>query len=101
MISSSTAWFTSSLTTYIIKNRYRDLLRVSREWRDLHNRMRAGQAHDRMRAGQAHDRTTDFVPGALATFCPACPQLGINIPPEREWKHDESFVKYSLQLTGH
>jgi hypothetical protein len=44
-----------------------------------------------MCVGQAHDRTTDFVPGALATFCPACPQLGINIPPEWEWKHDESL----------
>jgi hypothetical protein len=43
-----------------------------------------------MRAGQAHDRITDLIPGALAVFCPACPQLGINIPPERDWKFDEA-----------
>ena len=67
----------------LLQDRYRDLLRVSREWRDLHNRMRAGQAHDRV---------TDFIPGALAIFCPACPQLGINIPPEQEWVNDESYV---------
>jgi hypothetical protein len=49
-----------------------------------------------MRAGQAHDRVTDFVPGALALFCPACPQLDINIPPENEWKADEKCVYNSL-----
>lgn len=73
------AWPGISIS-YLIQNRYRDLLRVSREWRDLKLRIRAGHAHDRV---------TDFVPGALAIFCPACPQLGINIPPEDQWKDDE------------
>jgi hypothetical protein len=43
------------------------------------------------------DQATVFVPGALAIFYPACPQLGINIPTEREWKQDELFVKHSIQ----
>ena len=64
----------------ISQDRYRELLRISRQWRDLRNRMRAGQAHD---------RTSRFVPGGLALFCPACPQSGINIPPNNEWKSGE------------
>jgi len=31
-----------------------------------------------------HDRQTQLLPGALALFCPACPQSGLNIPPETE-----------------
>lgn len=66
-----------------LQNRYQDLLHVSQEWRDLRNHMCGGQAHDHV---------TDFVPGALALFCPACPQLGINIPLENEWKGEERCV---------
>jgi hypothetical protein len=29
------------------------------------------------------------VDGGLAVFCPACPQMDINIPPETEWKADD------------
>ena len=53
---------------------------MSREWRDLHNRIRAGVVHDRPDAP---------VDGGLALFCPACPQVDINIPPETEWKPDD------------
>jgi hypothetical protein len=51
-----------------------------------------------MRGGQAHDRVNDLVPGALVLFCPACPQLGINIPPENEWKENERCVDMQIQL---
>jgi hypothetical protein len=51
-----------------------------------------------MRGGQAHDRITDLVPGALALFCPACPQLGINIPPENEWQENERCVDMRIRL---
>ena len=54
-----------------------------------------------MRAGQVHDRVTDFVPGALAIFCPACPQIGINIPPEREWNIEEEYVQCLLHMSSH
>ena len=52
---------------------------MSREWRDLHNRIRAGVVHDRP------DIPAD---GSLALICPACLQIGINIPPETEWKSE-------------
>jgi hypothetical protein len=58
-------------------------MRVSRQWRDLHNRIRAGVAHDRPdRAGE----------GSLALFCPACPQVGVNTAPETEWKPEDRYV---------
>ena len=62
------------------QDRYRELLRVSREWRDIHNQIRAGVVHD---------RPDNPVDGGLAVFCPACPQMDINIPPETEWKVDD------------
>ena len=55
---------------------------MSREWRDLHNRMRAGHVHDRPK---------DPIDGGLALFCPACPQFDINIPPESEWKEEDRY----------
>ncbi|KIM78569.1 hypothetical protein PILCRDRAFT_11035 [Piloderma croceum F 1598] len=63
-----------------VPDRYRELLWVSREWRDLHNRIRAGFVHDRP------DIPVD---GGLALFFPACPQMDINIPPEIEWKPED------------
>ena len=56
------------------------LLRVSREWRDLHNRIRVGIVHD---------RPDTPINGSLALFCPACPQIDINIPLETEWKLED------------
>ena len=61
----------------ILKNRYRELLRVSRQWRDLVTRKRFGFAHDR-------DKKPG--PGDLALFCAACPQPGINLPDG--WEND-------------
>lgn len=55
------------------QDRYRELLRVSRQWRDIHNRMRSGVLHDRI------DRPSN---GEMAIFCPACPQIGINVTPD-------------------
>ncbi|KIJ58482.1 hypothetical protein HYDPIDRAFT_62169, partial [Hydnomerulius pinastri MD-312] len=54
-----------------LPDRYRELMRTSRVWRDLKNRKRAGFGHDQ-------ERTPG--PGDLATFCPTCPQPGINLP---------------------
>ena len=55
-------------------------MRISREWNDLQNRKRAGFAHDSALADANK-------PGSLALFCSACPQPGINLPPN--WKTDE------------
>ena len=51
---------------------------MSRVWRDIVARIRAGYGHN-----------TEAVvePGALAIFCPACPQPGVNLPDN--WREDE------------
>jgi hypothetical protein len=46
-----------------------------------------------MRAGVVHDRPDTPVDGGLAIFCPACPQMDINIPPETEWKADDRYER--------
>ena len=54
-----------------LQDRYRELMRASRQWRDLMNRKHFGFGHD-----------TGVTPGPgdLALFCVACPQPGINMP---------------------
>ena len=53
-------------------------MRVSRAWRDIIARIQASYGHD----------TEGVVkPGALAIFCPACPQPGVNLPDG--WKNDK------------
>ena len=59
------------------KDRYRELMRVSRMWRDLMARVDSGLAHDEM---------AELQPGCLAIFCPVCPQPGINLP--KGWDQD-------------
>ncbi|KAG1778007.1 hypothetical protein EV702DRAFT_968763, partial [Suillus placidus] len=61
-----------------VPDRYRELMRVSRLWRDLKNRKWFGFGHD-MESGPG--------PGDLALFCPSCPQPGINMPLlwEQKW----------------
>ncbi|TFK59006.1 hypothetical protein BDN72DRAFT_781336, partial [Pluteus cervinus] len=51
-------------------NRYRELLRISRQWRLLKHKKWHTFGH------------TGHIPkeGELALFCPTCPQAGINIP---------------------
>ena len=56
------------------KNLYKQLLRASRQWRDLKNRMEQGLGH----------RPEESIPdGSMAVFCPACPQPGVNLP--KDW----------------
>ena len=57
----------------IHQDRYRELLRISRQWRDLQHRKRAGFGHHK-------DLASLNTPGSLAIFCPACPQPGLNLP---------------------
>jgi hypothetical protein len=57
------------------QNLYKQLLRTSRQWRDLKTRMEQGLGH------QPEETTLD---GSMAIFCPACPQPGINLPDD--WK---------------
>ena len=63
---------------------YRQLLRASRQWRDLKNRMEQGLGL------QSEHSTAD---GAMAIFCPACPQPGLNLP-------DDWTVRYKPYVLG-
>ena len=66
-------------------------MRVSRVWNDLTARKRAGYGHDAALAAKPP-------PGALAPFCPGCPQPGINLPPD--WEREEHAAwKYSRVIT--
>ena len=67
-----------------VKTRYVELMRVSRQWRDLVNRKRFGYAYDATLSGQE---------GSLALFCPACPQPGINL--EKDYK--KKYPDWALQ----
>lgn len=60
-----------------VPDRYRELMRVAREWRNIKLRQRGGVSHD---------VTVDIQPGALVPFCAACPQPGVNLPDD--WKED-------------
>lgn len=68
---------TSNAFPNMVPDRYRELMRCLRQWRDL-------QA--RRRAGYPFDGETPPKPGSLALFCPACPQPGVNLPDD--WKSD-------------
>ena len=69
-------------------DRYRELMRALRQWRDLTNRRRAGLPFD---------RNPELNAGSLALFCPACPQPGVNLP--ANWKDDtEQYVHRSHGL---
>jgi hypothetical protein len=58
---------------------YRELWRMSREWRLLKKMKWAGFGHE-------DKDPTNPAAGELAIFCPTCPQPGINLPPD--WKRD-------------
>ncbi|KAH8984882.1 hypothetical protein EDB86DRAFT_2833344 [Lactarius hatsudake] len=67
---------TSKMFPNNVQNRYKQLLRASRQWHDLRSRMESGLGHQ-----PEGERSPD---GAMAIFCPACPQPGINLP--KDWK---------------
>jgi CxC2 like cysteine cluster associated with KDZ transposases len=62
----------------VLQDRYRELIRLTRQWRDLKRLKWNGFAHS--------PRTP--LPGELAVRCPACPQPGINLP--TDWKDQEN-----------
>ncbi|KAH9015393.1 hypothetical protein EDB84DRAFT_1277318 [Lactarius hengduanensis] len=66
---------TSRMFPSLVPNMYKQLLRTSRQWRDLKSRMEQGLGH------QSEEAAPD---GSMAIFCPACPQPGINLP--NDWK---------------
>ncbi|KAH9941379.1 hypothetical protein B0H21DRAFT_780214 [Amylocystis lapponica] len=67
-----------------VPNHYQELLRVSRQW---------GHMKDMMRHGFGYPGHARPGLGDLTFFCVACPQPGVNLPPE--WKEDENQLIYT------
>ncbi|KAF6764374.1 hypothetical protein DFP72DRAFT_986402 [Ephemerocybe angulata] len=68
-------------------DRYRELMRVGRQWRFLQELAMFGFANSHKYPGE----------GELALFCAACPQPGINLPKNwqddlRKWLYTRGFV---------
>src|ERR1700678_1246756 len=61
---------TSCQLTYKMKNRYVELIRISRQMRKLQVSKRFGEIY-----------SSSSPPGSLTLFCPSCPQPGINLLP--------------------
>jgi len=61
-------------------------MRVSRAWKDLSNRKRAGFGHDAL---------NDPEKGELAIFYPTCPQPGINLPEDWAKRYDRLVHFYA------
>ena len=105
-----------------VLNRYRELRRLSRQYRNIKLWKMHGRAHDQPQ-GVPRSRTAatntavaddmldvdhtppgngDEIPvpdgpqtGRLASFCPACPQPGINLP--EDWKDEPNrYLAHSL-----
>lgn len=64
------------MLTANLQDRYKELLRTSRQWRNLRLRRSAGFGH----------RSEPVPPGGMAVRCPACPQPGENLPDD--WEED-------------
>ncbi|KAJ7145473.1 hypothetical protein C8R46DRAFT_966281 [Mycena filopes] len=70
----------------ILKNRYHEFLRMTREWRHVRRLKRAARGHDPL--GIANTQ-----PGECALLCPACPQPGKNMAPGWEdTPKDHQFI---------
>ena len=66
-----------------MQDRYRELLRCTRQYRNLKHLKWHGFGHDITMLGL----------GDLAVLCPACPQPGMNLPDDWE-KDKEQYVDF-------
>ncbi|KAG1720014.1 hypothetical protein EDB19DRAFT_1966658 [Suillus lakei] len=60
---------TTNVFPHLVPDRYQELMRVARQWQQLKLLKWNGFGH----------KEKDVKPGDLTLFCPACPQLGINV----------------------
>lgn len=72
------------------QDRYKELLRLSRQWRNLKLRRWAGYGHN---TGKP------ITPGALGVVCPACPDPNTNLP--SKWREDEKKYTELLSTLRH
>ncbi|PIL25832.1 hypothetical protein GSI_11585 [Ganoderma sinense ZZ0214-1] len=76
----------NSAFPHMVPDRYKELLRVSRQWRNQQMRLSAGFGHRAQTVG----------PGDLAILCPACPQPGQNLP--EDWQDDPDSWKFTRSV---
>ncbi|KAF7341809.1 CxC2 domain-containing protein [Mycena sanguinolenta] len=73
------------------RDRYREFLRMTREWRHLQMLKRSGRAH-------LPDGVRNIEAGACALLCPACPQPGKNLPVNGNWKSAPQCCRFLYAL---
>ncbi|KAN0125265.1 hypothetical protein V8E53_015656 [Lactarius tabidus] len=73
-----------------VPNLYKQLLRASRQWRDIWNRMNSGFGHE---GGPSED-------GTMAIFCPACPQPGVNLPDDWRTRYTPTQLIRTFIMDG-
>ncbi|KAK7018531.1 CxC2 domain-containing protein [Favolaschia claudopus] len=78
-------------TGAMLVNRYREFLRITREYRHLLLLKRGGRGH-------APSGVNGTQPGELAIQCPACPRPDVNLPADWESAPPESRFLYMLFL---
>ncbi|KAI0690384.1 hypothetical protein C8T65DRAFT_523951, partial [Cerioporus squamosus] len=79
---------TNPLFPHMVPDRYRDLLHVSRQWRNL---------KARKAIGVGYEDTPQPTHGSFVVRCPACPWIGVNMPEDWQndpnpWKHGASAI---------
>ncbi|KAG1722596.1 uncharacterized protein EDB91DRAFT_1240203 [Suillus paluster] len=74
-----------------IKDRYSVFLRIMRQWQNLTSLKRSGRGHDPAGVDAMQQ-------GQLAVLCPACPQLGKNVPEDLAHVSSNERWLYSLFL---
>ncbi|KIO07383.1 hypothetical protein M404DRAFT_40301, partial [Pisolithus tinctorius Marx 270] len=72
-------------------DQYRELMRVSRQWKDLKHRKWFGFGHGAV---------LDPGEGRLALFYPTCPQPGINLPLDWKVQYDSNLVMRQYVMGG-
>ncbi|KAJ3537092.1 hypothetical protein NMY22_g5739 [Coprinellus aureogranulatus] len=73
----------------MINDRYREFLRMVHMWRHVRLMKRSGRGHD-------PEGVKNTKPGECAVLCPACPQVGINLPDD--WRDSKMIWIYALFL---
>ncbi|KAJ7575331.1 hypothetical protein C8J56DRAFT_1007724 [Mycena floridula] len=81
-----------SVLIVFFQDRYREFLRIGREYRHLRACKRAGRANNGERP------IADTKPGELGVQCPACPRPGVNLPAEWMEAAPERRFIYTLFL---
>jgi hypothetical protein len=74
---------TSKAFPEIVPDRYRELLRISRQWRYLKYQKWHGIGHELI--SETSEMSEAAAEGSMAIFCPTCPQPGVNLPDN--WKN--------------